>query len=50
MWVKRGKTNWIFIAIVFLSATVTGVYLVSYINDGGVVQGSSDSVIIRINK
>jgi hypothetical protein len=41
MLIKKGKTNWIFVAIVLVSAAVTGAYLVSYINSD-VVQGAGD--------
>lgn len=34
MFIKKGKTNWIYVAILFMSAAVMGMYLISYINGG----------------
>jgi hypothetical protein len=39
LFIKKGKTNWIYVAIVFLSAAVTGVYLMSYIGDSAIAMG-----------
>ena len=33
MIIKKGKTNWMYIAVVALSAVVTGAWLIAYIND-----------------
>ena len=41
MLIKKGKTNLIYVAIVLLSAGITGILLASYIHDS-VAQGSED--------
>ena len=42
MIIAKGKTNWIYIAVVFVSAAITGAYLMFYIN-GEVVLGADSS-------
>lgn len=47
MFIKKGKTNWIYIGIVFVSAVITGICLVSCIGGETVeVTGKSYGLLI----
>jgi len=39
--VKKDKTNWIYLAVVFVSAAITGACLITYINSD-TAQGADD--------